>query len=64
MKIVVRPVIDSVCVCRNCKKEFIIKKERLLENYLQCTFCGSLKWDFKDEIVEKLNKKANNNVIN
>lgn len=43
------PNIDMVCVCRNpkCKKEFIIPKENLLDDYRQCTHCGSLRWDFK-----------------
>lgn len=53
MKIVLRPVEDTKCVCNNCKKEFIIPKEQMLEDYRQCTFCGSLRWKFKDEIIKK-----------
>jgi hypothetical protein len=52
MKITVRMTIeDTKCVCRNCKKEFIIPKERMLEDYRQCTFCGSLRWKYKDDII-------------
>ncbi len=53
MKIVLMPVIDTLCVCRNCKKDFIIPKEKLLENYLQCNWCGSLRWDTKEENDKK-----------
>jgi len=49
MKLILVPVADTVCVCRNCGKEFVIPKERMLEDYRQCTFCGSLKWDYKDD---------------
>ncbi len=47
-------IVDTKCVCRNCKKEFIIPKEKMLENYRQCTFCGSLKWDEMNEIEEEI----------
>lgn len=47
------PNIDTVCVCRNCKKDFTILKENLLDDYLQCTWCGSLRWDFKEENDKK-----------
>lgn len=54
MKITLRMTIeDTKCVCNNCKKEFIIAKEQMLENYRQCTFCGSLKWKYKDDIIKK-----------
>lgn len=54
MKITVRMTIeDTKCVCRNCKKEFIIPKEKMLEDYRQCTFCGSLKWSYKDDVIKK-----------
>ena len=43
------PVADTKCVCRNCKKEFIIPKEQIFEDYRQCIFCGSLKWDYLEE---------------
>jgi len=59
MKIVLIPIIDTPCVCRACKKEFIILKEQMLENYRQCTWCGSLKWQYKEDI-----KNQNNNLIN
>jgi Zn finger protein HypA/HybF involved in hydrogenase expression len=49
MKMTLIPVTDTKCVCRNCKKEFTIPKEQMLEDYRQCTFCGSLKWDYKDD---------------
>lgn len=48
MKIVLIPNVDRVCVCKNCKKEFTIKKEKLVENYLGCEYCGSLKWKDKN----------------
>lgn len=55
MKITLRMTIeDTKCVCRNCKKEFMIPKEQMLENYRQCTFCGSLRWNYKDDIINKL----------
>jgi len=53
MKIVLMPIIDTPCVCGNCKKEFIIQKEKMLEDYRQCTWCGSLKWKYKEDIKIK-----------
>ena len=51
------PIADTKCVCRNCTKEFIISKEKMLENYRQCTFCGSLKWDeIEDNTCEERNE--------
>ena len=48
MKIILMPNIDTICICKNCKKEFIIPKENLTEDFRQCTWCGSLRWDFKN----------------
>jgi hypothetical protein len=48
MKITLIPVVDTPCVCKACKKDFIIPKEKMLEDYRQCTWCGSLKWKYKD----------------
>ena len=48
MKITLIPVVDTPCVCKACKKEFIIPKEKMLEDYRQCTWCGSLKWKYKN----------------
>ena len=53
MKMTLIPLADTKCVCRNCKKEFIILKEQMLEDYRQCTFCGSLKWDYKNDVINK-----------
>lgn len=53
MKMTLIPIADTKCVCRNCKKEFTILKEQMLEDYRQCTFCGSLKWDYKDDVINK-----------
>lgn len=53
MKIVLMPNIDTLCICRNCKKEFRILKENLLDNYIQCSYCGSLRWDTKEDSEER-----------
>jgi hypothetical protein len=52
VKMVLIPYVDRICVCRNpkCKKEFIIPKEKLRENYLGCTHCGCLRWDDKKAV--------------
>lgn len=51
------PYADQLCICKNCKKKFTILKENQLDNYLQCSHCGSLKWDGKDEYDMKQEKK-------
>lgn len=51
------PIADTACICRNCKKEFIIPKEKMYEDFRQCTFCGSLKWDYKVDTIENVQKK-------
>jgi hypothetical protein len=53
------PIEDTKCVCKNCEKEFIIPKEKMLENYRQCTFCGSLKWDEMNEIKDNTCEERN-----
>lgn len=57
MKIILMPYADQLCICKNCKKKFTILKENQLDNYLQCSHCGSLKWDGKDEYDMKQEKK-------
>lgn len=53
------PIADTKCVCKNCTKEFIIPKEKMLENYRQCTFCGSLKWEEMNEIEDNTCEERN-----
>jgi hypothetical protein len=50
MEIVFMPVVDTPCICKNkdCKKEFTILKENMLDDFRQCPFCGSLRFDYKD----------------
>lgn len=55
MKIVLKPVVDTEYVCANCKYEFTIIKEKILENYNRCPQCGCLRKFEKDE-------KSKNNV--
>jgi len=57
MKISFIPIADTPCICRNCKKEFIIPKEKMHEDYRRCTFCGSLKWDYKVDAIENAQQK-------
>ena len=53
MRMTLVPVIDTECVCKACKKEFIIPEEEMLMDYRCCTWCGSLKWFYKWEWEEK-----------
>ena len=57
MKIVLKPVVDTEYVCANCKNEFVITKEKILENYNRCPQCSCLRKFDKDEWIEKQNKK-------
>lgn len=58
MKTVLIAVEDTLCICNNCKKEFTILKENLLDDYRQCTHCGSLRWKYKWEWELKQQKKT------
>lgn len=50
MKIVLIPIKDTSCVCRLCKKEFVILEKNMYDDFRHCTWCGSLRWDYKEDI--------------